>query len=69
MHTLSKSETAAISGAGLLTVVLGRVDNLATQTGGALISTGLALNDSLFSIVQLDGKAPTIELGQLSTLI
>lgn len=70
MRIISQNEIHAVSGAsGFLTTVLGRVDNVSTQLGGALFSTGFSLNDTLFSVVQLQGKDSSLELDQLSKLI
>lgn len=69
MHTISRHEIAAVSGAGFLDTTLGRVDNVLTQTGGALVTTTLALNDALFSVVQLQSKESILQLNQLGKLI
>jgi hypothetical protein len=70
MRIISPNEISAVSGAsGFLTTVVGRVDNVLTQTGGALVTTGLSLNDTLFSVVQLQGADSSLELTQLSKLI
>jgi hypothetical protein len=69
MHTISHHEIAAVSGGGFLDTTLGRVGNVLTQTGGALVTTTLALNDTLFSVVQLQSKESILQLGQLGKLI
>ena len=69
MRTISLNETTIVSGAGFLGITLGRVEDLTTHLGGALATTTLALNDTLFSVVQLQSKESPIQLDQLTKLV